>query len=80
MKVIAFINVYIIYFTGVIGNNIVWAKAKIKFHILKWKFKRDKISGDELIKAGNALTDEYRKWQSKNLEKLDNTVEKFFDQ
>lgn len=71
MKLIAFINFYIVYFTIKIGNNIEWLKANIKLRILLWKADRNKISKDEFVKLGQVLVDEYRKWQIKSMERMD---------
>lgn len=71
MKLIAFINFFIVCFTSEIGNKIEWLKAKIKLRILVGKVDRNKISKDEFVKLGQVLVDEYHKWQIKSMEKMD---------
>lgn len=71
MKLIAFINLFIVYFTSQMGNKIEYLKGKIKLRILTWKVDRNKISKDEFVKLGQVLVDEYRKWQIKSIERMD---------
>ena len=70
MKLIAFINFCIVYFTNKIGNYIELFKAKIKLHILTWKADRNKISKDECVNLCQVLVDEYGKWQIESIERM----------
>ena len=71
MKLIAFINLFIVCFTIEIGNKIEYLKAKIKLRVLVWKAYRNKISKDEFMKLGQVLIEEYGKWRNESMERID---------
>ena len=72
------INFCIVYLAAQIGNKLECVKSEIKLCILKLKEKRNKISRDECIKRENALVDDYAKWQTESMERVENAIMNLF--
>lgn len=68
------INFCIVFVAAQIGNRIEWLKSEIKVCILELKEKRNKISRDECIKRENAVVDDYTKWQTESMERIENAI------
>ena len=72
------INFCIVYLAAQIGNKLEWVKSEIKLCILKSKRKRNKNSRDECIKRENTLVDDYAKWQTESVERVENAIMNLF--